>query len=69
MQGTIMICILFILNFQLERDTTYLRANAAKQLHKALSEQKAEHGEMYYILKLPHPSQHSNHITGKVLYY
>ena len=54
------------LHFQVERDTAYYRVTAAKQLHKALSENKSVHAEMNYVLKLPNPSEHKNHITGRV---
>ncbi|KAL9978130.1 hypothetical protein ACROYT_G015617 [Oculina patagonica] len=52
-------------NFKVERDTAFFRNNAAKQVHKALSEKKGGHTEMLFILKLPHPSTHKNHITGR----
>ncbi len=61
---TIMYFLFF--NFQVERDTAFFRNNAAKQVHKALSEKKGGHTEMLFILKLPHPSTHKNHITGRV---
>jgi len=56
-----------ILNCQVDRDTPFFIANAAKQLHQALDEKKGGNAEVKYVSKLPHPSEHRNHITGKVM--
>ncbi|KAK2564391.1 hypothetical protein P5673_011818 [Acropora cervicornis] len=47
------------------RDTPFFRATAAKQLHQALNEKKAGNAQMKYLITLPDPCQHRNHITGK----
>ncbi|CAH3022467.1 unnamed protein product [Porites evermanni] len=52
-------------NFKVHRDTPFFRATAAKQLHQALNEKKAGNAQMKYLITLPDPSQHRNHITGK----
>lgn len=54
-------------NFKVHRDTPFFRATAAKQLHQALNEKKAGNAGMKYLITLPDPSQHRNHITGKVM--
>lgn len=51
-------------NFQVHRDTPFFRATAAKQLHQALNEKKAGNAQMKYLITLPDPSQHRNHITN-----